>query len=233
MVVKRDTNFYWDGGLGLPGIVTVARRDGGTPGGTLRMAKRALVTGSPKRLEEVGAALEAAGFEVLQIEGLEALQRLGENLELEPRSLDSYVQLPVDIHAEAKTVTGQIEALLQHGILLRYRCAEAVLPLLAPDAHVVLVPGNLPPQLSAPDDHQARVALLRVLAHTLRADRAPEALSVTVASSDYSPRELASIAQGYKVEHRVESPPDYANLWPDMDYDDWRLAVLSLASLEG
>lgn len=197
------------------------------------MSKRALVTGSSRRVREVGAALEATGFYVLKAEGLDALHRLEESLEVHPRSLDAYLQLPVDIHADVKTATGQIEALLEHGILLRYRCAEAVLPLLASGAHVVLVPGNLPPQLSAPDDHQARVALLRVLAHTLRADRAPEPLSVTVASSSHSPGELALIAQGEKVENPVENPPDYAKLWPEMDYDDWRLAVLSLATLEG
>ncbi len=193
------------------------------------MTKRALVTGSPKRVEQVAEALEAAGFEVLRAEGLDALHRLEEDLELQAGSLDAYVQLPVDIHAEAKTATGQIEALLQHGILLRYRCAEAVLPLLGPDPHVVLVPGNLPPELSAPDDREARVALLRVLAHTLRADRAPEPVTVTVASADHSPSELAGIAKG----ESVESLPDYATLWPEMDYDDWRLAVLSLASMEG
>ena len=180
----------------------------------------------------MAAALEAAQFDVQRVEGLEAVQQLPEHL-VDTQTLDSYVQLPVDINAEGKTVTGQIEELLQQGILLRYRCAEAVLPLLGPDAHVVLVPGNLPPQLSAPDDHQARVALLRVLAHTLRADRAPEHLSVTVAGPDYSPEELARLAQGQKVEHKKETPPDYANLWPDMDYDDWRLAVLSLATMEG
>jgi len=193
------------------------------------MTKRALVTGSPHRVEDVAASLEAAGFEVLRAEGLEALERLDAQIELGPGSLDAYVQLPVDIRADADSVTGQIEALLEHGILLRYRWAEAVLPLLARDAQVVLVPGNLPPKLSAPDDHRARVALLRVLAHAMRADRAPAALAVTVASSGSSAQELASMAQGY----RVESRPDYANLWPDMDYDDWRLAVLGLASLEG
>jgi hypothetical protein len=193
------------------------------------MTKRALVTGSAERVEDVAAVLRAADFEVLRAEGLDALQRLEGELELAPRSLDAYIQLPVDIHADAQTVTGQIEALLEFGILLRYRCAEAVLPLLGRDAQVVLVPGNLPPKLSAPDDHRARVALLRVLAHALRADRAPEPLAVTVAASGNSPEELARMAQGFQV----ESPPDYANLWPDMDYDDWRLAVLGLASLEG
>jgi hypothetical protein len=193
------------------------------------MAKQALVTGSTRRIEEVSAVLSAAGFDVLEAEGLEALQRLAVNLE--PRSLGAYIQLPVDVRSDAKTVTGQIEALLQQGILLRFRDAEIVLPLLSPDAQVVLVPGNLPPDLSTPDDHHARQSLLRVLAHALYADRAPEKLSVTVASSQHTPEKLALIVQGAKVAH--PSPPEYAQMWPDMDYDEWRLAVLGLASLEG
>jgi hypothetical protein len=193
------------------------------------MAEQALVTGSTRRIEEVSAVLSAAGFKVFEAEGLEALQRLAANLE--PRSLDAYVQLPVDVRSDAKTVTGQIEALLQQGILLRFRDAEIVLPLLGPEAQVVLVPGNLPPDLSTPDDHHARQSLLRVLAHALHADRAPEKLSVTVASSQHTPEKLALIAQGAKVPH--PSPPEYAQMWPDMDYDEWRLAVLGLASMEG
>jgi hypothetical protein len=193
------------------------------------MAEQALVTGSTRRIEEVSAVLSAAGFKVFEAEGLEALQRLAANLE--PRSLDAYVQLPVDVRSDAKTVTGQIEALLQQGILLRFRDAEIVLPLLGPEARVVLVPGNLPPDLSTPDDHHARQSLLRVLAHALHADRAPEKLSVTVASSQHTPEKLALIAQGAKVPH--PSPPEYAQMWPDMDYDEWRLAVLGLASMEG
>jgi hypothetical protein len=193
------------------------------------MAKQALVTGSTRRIQEVNGALSAAGFEVLKAEGLEALQRLA--AELGPRSLDAYIQLPVDVRSDAKTVTGQIEALLQQGILLRFRDAEIVLPLLSPGAQVILVPGNLPPDLSTPDDHHARHSLLRVLAHTLHADRAPEKLSVTVATSQHPPEKIALIAQGAKVAH--PSPPEYAEMWPDMDYDEWRLAVLGLASLEG
>jgi len=193
------------------------------------MAKRALVTGSMRRIEEVSGALSAAGFDVLEAEGPEALKGLA--ADLGPRSLAAYVQLPVDVRSDAKTVTGQIEALLQQGILLRFRAAEVVLPLLSPDAHVVLVPGNLPPKLSTPDDHHARHSLLRVLAHTLHADRAPEKLSVTVASAQHTAEKLALIAQGAKVAH--PSPPEYAQMWPDMDYDEWRLAVLGLASLEG
>jgi hypothetical protein len=85
--------------------------------------------------------------------------------------------------------------------------------------------------LSTPDDHHARHSLLRVLAHALHADRAPEKLSVTVASSQHSPEKLALMSQGAKVAH--PSPPDYAQMWPDMAYDEWRLAILGLASLEG
>jgi hypothetical protein len=193
------------------------------------MTKQALVTGSRKRIEAVGAALEEAGFEVLRAEGFEELKSLATGIE--PRTLDAYVQLPVEVSSDAETITGQIEALLAQGILLRFLEAEVILPLLVEDAEIVLVSGNLPPKLSTPDDHHARQALLRVLAHALHADRAPEKLSVTVASSQHSPEKLALIAQGAKVAH--PTPPDYAEMWPDMEYDEWRLAILGLASMEG
>lgn len=54
---------------------------------------------------------------------------------------------------------------------------------------------------------------------------------MTVATSQHPPEKIALIAQGAKVAH--PSPPEYAEMWPDMDYDEWRLAVLGLASLEG
>ncbi len=193
------------------------------------MAKQALVTGSKRRIEAVGAALQEAGFEVLKAEGFEELKSLAAGIS--PGTLDAYIQLPVEVRPEAETITGQIEALLAQGIILRFRDAEVILPLLAEDAEVVLVAGNLPPKLSTPDDHHARLALLRVLAHAMHADRAPEKLSVTVASSQHSPEKLALIVQGSKVAH--PSPPDYAEMWPDMEYDEWRLAILGLASMEG
>ena len=105
MVVKRKSTIRRRRahGLGVPGFGTVAsfirlvRR-----GRRLRMTKRALVTGSPHRVADVAASLEVAGFEVLRAEGLEALQRLDGELELGPGSLDAYVQLPVDIRADAE-----------------------------------------------------------------------------------------------------------------------------------
>src|SRR5579862_778235 len=143
------------------------------------VAKTAFVTGSPGRVGDVARALAAAGFDVLHAEGAEqvrdVLARAGSP------ALDAYVQLPVDVEAGEATVTGQMAALLEQGIVARFRTAGAVLPSLAPGASVVLVPGNLPPTLTAPDDHDARMALLRVLAHALRADRAPDHVSVTVA----------------------------------------------------
>lgn len=193
------------------------------------MAKTALVTGSPGRVREVARALGAAGFEVLEAEDAEQVRDVVG--QAGSPAVDAYVQLPVDVEAVEATVTGQMSALLEQGIVARFRTAGAVLPLLAPGARVVLVPGNLPPTLTAPDDHDARMALLRVLAHALRADRAPDHVSVTVASGQHGADALAQLAGGGSVPH--PPLPDYASMWPEMSYDEWRLAVLGLETIEG
>jgi hypothetical protein len=189
----------------------------------------ALVTGAPGRLAEVAAALRAGDYAVVEVpagaDTAAVLEAAGSP------ELDAYVQLPVDVQADAPSVTSQMVALLEQGIVARFRAAASVLPHLAEGAHVVLVPGNLPPDLAAPDDHEARLALLRVLAHALRADRAPGHVAVAVASAQHSPDALARMAGGERVPH--PPVPDYAAMWPDMSYDEWRLAVLGLETLEG
>lgn len=192
------------------------------------MAKTALVTGGPARVAQVGEALRAAGFDVLEAAGASDLRRVLDDAGAPV--LDAYVQLPVDVQVDAPTVTAQMASLLEQGIVGRFRAAEIALGRLGPDARVVLVPGNLPKDLTAPDDHEARLALLGVLAHALRADRAPERLSVTVASARHSTQALVQLATGESVPHPA---PDYAAMWPEMTYDEWRLAVLSLETLEG
>lgn len=194
--------------------------------------RTALVTGAPGRAQEVAAAMRAKGFTVVEVPASAGAGDLRAALEAagSPR-LDAWVQLPVDVQAVAPNITAQLAALLEQGIVARFRAAASVLPHLADGAHVVLVPGNLPPDLAVPDDHEARLALLRVLAHALRADRAPEHVAVAVASAQHAPDALARMAGGEGVPH--PPLPDYAALWPDMSYDEWRLAVLGLETLEG
>lgn len=193
------------------------------------MTKTALVTGGPDRVNEVAVALRSAGFDVL--EALDATHARAVLTVPGVPVLDAYVQLPVEVEAAATTVTSQMAALLEQGIVGRFHAAEVVLDHLAPGAHVVLVPGNLPQSVAVPDDHHARRALLEVLAHALRADRAPDDLSVTVASAQHSPGALALLAGGTEVPH--PPAPDYAAMWPELSYDEWRLAVLGLDTLEG
>lgn len=193
------------------------------------MATTALVTGGGDRVGAVARALRAAGLSVVEARDEVAV---GDALVAAGKpTLDAYVQLPVEVRVSARSITAQLGALLEQGIVSRFRTADTVLEHLSSDAHVVLVPGNLPPDLSTPDDHEARLALLRALAHALRVDRASHSLSVTVASVDHSPQDLARLAVGAHVPH--PAPPDYASMWPEMTYDEWRLAVLGLETLEG
>lgn len=192
------------------------------------MGKTALVTGGPARVRQVVPALRAAGFDVVEATDASEARAVLARPDVGP--LDAYVQLPVDVETAAPMVTAQMAALLEQGIVGRFHTAEVVLGHLAPGAHVVLVPGNLPPHVAVPDDHRARRSLLEVLAHALRADRAPQPLSVRVASEQHSPEAIAELAGGADVPH---PQPDYASMWPELSYDEWRLAVLGLDTMEG
>ncbi|MCL4422362.1 MAG: hypothetical protein M1115_04210 [Actinobacteria bacterium] len=191
------------------------------------MAKSALVTGSTDRIALVRSALEEAGLEVFAADDP---GKVAETCWASQEGFDAYVQLPTNIPTNATSLVGQIGILIEKGILGRFREAELVLAYLAPGAHVVLVAGNLPADLSAPDDHEARMALLRVLSHALRAERAPAGGRVSVLAAGAAPEEIACAALGEQP--GKQAVPDFAALWPDMPYDEWRLRVMDLSVLE-
>jgi hypothetical protein len=89
-----------------------------------------------------------------------------------------------------------------------------------PNASVILVGGNLPGELTAPDDRPARIALLRVLAQAILADTAPVPVRTAVVEYSRSADQIAEITID-RAANRLR-----------VSYDDWRLAVLSLATIE-
>ena len=99
---------------------------------------------------------------------------------LDPGSVGCYVQLPVGITPSGETAVSRVHSFLEEGLLTRFRLVDAVLPALAEDATVLLVGGHTQVEQQAPDDQGARRALLTVLAHAVRADRAPVATRVRV-----------------------------------------------------
>jgi hypothetical protein len=108
---------------------------------------------------------------------------------------------------------------------------SAILGVLRPNASVILVAGNLPAELSAPDDTQARRALLEVLAQAIRADTAPDAVRTVIMDSARSADDIADLVVDASPA-KVTMSADVAKRFPEMDYVDWRLEVLSLATIE-
>ncbi len=189
------------------------------------MAQTALVTGSAQLAGEVAAALEAAGYQVSTFENPSSLSEL----RLEPGSVDCYVQLPVQVEAHGDSVVRLLADFLTHGLLARFESAAAIVPALAPEATVLLVSGNHPPKASTPDDRGARLALLKLLAHAILADRAEDRVRTTIVEPGRSAQEIVELVTNPgTVQLQVIS--EYAEHAPDMIYADWRLEILAMSS---
>jgi hypothetical protein len=194
------------------------------------MTRTALVTGSPERVAAVSAALARHDCVVIQVGDLSTLEEVCGSLG--PAAVDHYVQLPVNIAWSGDSVVSKCQAFLANGLLARFDAVSAVLGALRPDASVVLVAGNLPAEVTAPDSSPARMSLLRVLAQAVLADSGPDPIRVVVVDHARTPDEIAAIAVDPDTE-RLRMITGVAERYPEMDYVDWRLEVLSLAALEG
>ncbi|HEY2194267.1 MAG TPA: hypothetical protein VGH76_18480 [Actinomycetospora sp.] len=183
-----------------------------------------LVTGGGERLDEVSSALKATGAEVVVVDNPD---RLGEAVD--GKTFDAYVQLPVAMTPGEGSVVAKVEQFLTQGMLSRFRAAATVLPTLAPTANVMLVGGQTNVDVDAPDDADARAAMLRVLAHALRAERAPERLTVRVADRSWTGEQIAAKVTGDPGESRP-STDDEAGI--GRAYAEWRTEVVGLMRVE-
>ncbi len=187
--------------------------------------KKVLISGSPGRVESLAKRFAAAEVEQVRLAELD--------LDTIAPAVDYYVQLGVMVPARGETVVRRVHSFLNDGLLERFALAERVLPVLTPDAVVLLVAGNLAAEVAVPDDQAARLSLLRVLAHAIRADLAPRRTRVRVVTSDRSDDEIAELAL------TAAKDPDVADRQPTRDvgapaesYADWRIQMLGLAQLE-
>ncbi|HEY3240102.1 MAG TPA: hypothetical protein VGL92_11095 [Acidimicrobiia bacterium] len=193
------------------------------------MGRTALVTGSTDRVGEVSEALEKAGFTVTQSGGLPS------DIEaacaaLSPGSLDCYVQLPRQTPVSGPTLVERIHEFLSEGLLKRFEATSRVLPLLAPDACVVLVAGNIPGG-ATPDDRHARIDLLRVLARAILADCDKSDVRAVVVGTERSAEEIADLAL-HRGDERRRRQAQVAALSPEMPYEDWQREFLTLTAEE-
>ena len=187
-----------------------------------------LVTGSPEGVAPVLDAVRAAGSTAI---GLTDPARLVADLRAqEPGSVDCYVQLPVALVPEGANAVTRVHSFLEQGLLTRFVLADAARPALAEGAALVLVGGHTPLERQAPDDQGARLALLDVLAHAIRADRAPTLTRVRVLDHSVSAAEIADLAVTGRPPRSAE--PTERSAEALRAYQDWRTELVALGSVE-
>ena len=186
-----------------------------------------LITGSEESVPEIAKAVTEAGGEPLVVHTQEELEAKLQGLE--KGSLNSYIQLPVAVTLSGDSVTSRVLSFLEQGIIGRFEASVAINPYLAADATVVLVAGNaiLDAESTTPDDREARLHLVHVLARALRAE-ADTKHDVQVLHRNVGADVVASAA--LKGEHPAAIAPDSVD--PNLGYDDWRTEVLGMATTE-
>lgn len=190
------------------------------------MSQSALVTGSKARVADVSEALEAAGFSVVGASEAEALAEVIGGIP--PGSLSCYVQLPRQTEVSGASLVDRVRQFLAEGLLARFDTTSSILPLLAPDAYVVLVAGNVPGG-TTPDDRHARIDLLRVLARAILAESGADGVGAIVLGYDRSAAEIATIALN-RGEDTSQRTAVVATIDPDLSYADWHREVLHLTT---
>jgi len=195
----------------------------------MTMSGAMLVSGCDERVAQVAAALSEGG-NVIQIDDPARLRDIVAGLP--PGSLSHYIQLPVNVEVSGSTVVGRVESFLQQGLLARFDAADAVLPALRDDATVLLVSGNTAVDGGGlPDDSAARLALVNVLAHAIRAEKAPGVVRVRVLEPGTTPSEIAAVAlRGERLVARSMARIQARE--SEMSYADWRIEVMGLATVQ-
>jgi hypothetical protein len=194
-----------------------------------------VLTGAEAAVGPVASRLEGEGVEVVPVTDTQDVDRL--ERAIGGRTVDGYVQLPsllpVDSDGSRGSLVAQVGQFLADGLLARFYLADVVLAHLAAEATVVLVGGNTPVQGRAVDDQDARLSLLRVLGHAMRAASAESRLKVRVLAHGTDPGEVADVALGRrKPEPRPSAQAPAGDSDVDLSYADWRTQLLGLATVE-
>lgn len=193
------------------------------------MSPTVIVTGAADRVAAVSAALRDAGAEVMAVDDLGELDKTVAGVA--PGSVDCYVQLPVRVVPRGSAVIERVRNFLEDGLLARFAATSTILAALSDDGRVVLVGGNTPGEAAAPDDQNARLALLDVLAHAIRADRSETRIRVRVLPHDDSAADIATVAlRGEPT--REQTMAQLRAREPEMRFEDWRVEVMGLITGE-
>jgi hypothetical protein len=185
---------------------------------------RVLISGNASQMSAVAGELRSGGATVTEVDDLELLPAACSTAG--PAAFDSYVQLPAAFTIRGDTAIGRVHNFFADGVLARFRALAAALPALTAPGRVTFVMGQLPAELSTPDDRQARQSLVRVLGHAASADAGGE-LVVRVLESNATPRDVALAALG-----RDPAREERAQRLSDLSYEEWRIELMSLVSVE-
>jgi hypothetical protein len=188
-----------------------------------------VVTGASEAVAAVSRALRQAGAEVVAVDDLSTLEAVFAGIA--PGSLSGYVQLPVHVAARGASVVERVRHFLEDGLLARFAAASTILPALSDQGRVVLVGGNTLVEASAPDDHDARLALLGVLAHAIAADRSSTGVQVRVMAHDELAEHIAGVALGGEPS-REQTLAQMLDSDPPLSFEDWRIEVMGLVNGE-
>ena len=195
------------------------------------MAGKALVSGCDERVGQVAEELRREGLDVVEVAEPSGLREAARGFA--PGELSVYVQLPVNVDVAGATLVGRVQMFLQRGLIARYDAVDAVLPALRDDATVVLVSGNAAVEGGGmPDDASARFALLNVLAHAIRAEKAPGIVRVRMVPAGTGPDRVAGVAVGRERARPQRDLEDLRAREDEMSYEDWRTEVMGLATVE-
>jgi hypothetical protein len=188
-----------------------------------------LLTGGADFAALVSSALEVAGCECVTAD---AGADLAATLGLEPARFDGYVQLPVVLETSAGSDLRRMHELLTNGLVARFETAESAVPMLRDGGVVVLVAGNTPGTDRVADDRSARYSLLRVLCDALLADTAGRGIRAVVLGANTAVEDVVAAVVGNPT-GRERAVAELVTSDSDMDYDEWRAALLSLVTDKG
>jgi len=184
-----------------------------------------LITGAPKRAASLADTLRAVHLDVTVVEDLEDLPKVVDALA--PGSIDAYVQLPIKVRATGTSAVELVGDFLAQGIVARFESVRIVLPKLSDDAGVVLVSGNSPDGVRTLDDRQARLALLTLLSHAVRAERSTAGGWVRVVGRG-GPRTDNELAQMVTSNGALPAPSVAVEADEELDYSQWKLALMTM-----
>lgn len=193
------------------------------------MGPTVVVTGAAEPVAAVSAALKRGGAQVVSVDDLAGLDAALEGVTA--GSLAGYVQLPVHVAARGASVVERVRNFLEDGLLARFAAASTILPAMSEKGRVILVGGNTLVETSTPDDHDARLALLGVLAHAIAADTSSTGIEVRVLAHDEAAERIAGVALGAEP----AGEPTLAEMLdhePPMSFDEWRIEVMGLVNGE-